>query len=62
MFTNTLSFLFCRKVSDQISRPHKTTGKIILLHSFTFKFLDSNLEDKRSVLNDSKRFLTSISS
>ena len=45
MFSYTLSFLSSRDVSDQASHPYKTTGKIIVL--YIFKFLDSNLEDKR---------------
>ena len=31
MFSNTLSFLSSRNVSDQVSHPHKTTGKIIVV-------------------------------
>ena len=45
MFSNTLSILSSRTVSDQVSHPHKTTGKIIVLYNLIFKFLDSNLED-----------------
>ena len=32
MFSNTLSFLSSRKVSDQVSHPYKTTGKAKDLH------------------------------
>ena len=47
LFSNTLSLRSCLNVSDQVSHPYKTTGKIIVLYTLTFKFLYSKLEDKR---------------
>jgi len=47
MFSNTLNFLSSRNVSDQVSNPYQTTGKIEVLYMLIFKFLDSNLGDKR---------------
>jgi hypothetical protein len=34
-------------VRDQVPYPYKTTGKITVLYTPIFVFLDSNLEDKR---------------
>jgi hypothetical protein len=34
-------------MSNQVSQPCKTTGKIIVLYIFIFIFLDSKLEERR---------------
>src|SRR5215468_10260625 len=47
LFSNTLSLCPSLSMRDQISHPYKTTGKITVLYTLIFVFLDSNLEDKR---------------
>jgi hypothetical protein len=47
LFSNTLSLRYSLNVSEQVSYPYKTTSKIIIPYILIFKFLDSNLEDKR---------------
>jgi hypothetical protein len=49
-------------VTDQISHQYKTTGKITVLYTPIFIFLDNNLEDRRFCTNDSKRSPTSLCS
>src|SRR5215468_4846925 len=47
LFSNTISLCFSLNVSDQVSHPYKTRGRIMVLYILIFKILDSNLEDKR---------------
>jgi len=46
LFSKTLSVRSALNLSDHISHPHKTTGKIIVLYNLISTFSDSKLEDK----------------
>ena len=56
LFSNTLSFLSSRNVSDQASHPYETTGKIIVLYILIFKFSIATWKSKGSAPNYSKAF------
>jgi hypothetical protein len=46
LFPNTLSLCSSINVGDHVSRPYRTTGKIIVLCILIFTFLDSGRKDK----------------
>ena len=45
-FPNNFNRRYSLSVFDLVSHPYKTTGKIIIVYTLTFLFLDSTLEDK----------------
>jgi len=47
LFSNTLSLRSSLNVSDQVSHPYKTTGKIIVLYILIFKFWTYTLSKVR---------------
>jgi hypothetical protein len=47
LYSNTLSLCSSLNITDQVSWPYKTSGRIMVLYILTFKFLDSRREDKR---------------
>jgi len=46
LYSDTLSLRSSFNVSNQVSDPYKTTGKIIILYILIRIFLDIKLEDK----------------
>jgi len=52
MFSITLSFLSSHNVSDQVSHPYKTIGKIIVYISWSLSFWIAAWKTKGSVPND----------
>jgi hypothetical protein len=45
LFSSTLSLRSSLNVRDKVSHPYKTTGRIMVLYTLTFTFLDSRRED-----------------
>jgi hypothetical protein len=62
LFSNTLRLCSSLSVTDQVSHPHKTTGRIKFFCSLTVIFLDSRWEDKRIWQNGSKHSLNLVCS
>jgi hypothetical protein len=52
LFSNTLILPSSLNVSDQVSQPYRTTGKIIFLYILIFKYFYSRQEDKRFCYRD----------
>jgi hypothetical protein len=59
-FSNSLSLCFSLLVREQVSRPYKTTDKIIVLHIIIFMFQTADEKKKGSGLTGSKHYLNSI--
>ena len=62
LFLDTVSLWSFLNVSDQVSQPYKTTGKIIVLYILTFILWIANRKTKDSAPNDSSHSLPSICS
>jgi len=60
--SNTLRLRSSVNMSDQVSHPYRTAGKIIVLCILICTCVDSKLKTKDSAPNDSKHSLTSICS
>jgi hypothetical protein len=58
LFSNTLSLHSSLNVSDQVSHPYITTGRIIVLYIWSLSFWIANWKTKDSVPNNIKHSLT----
>jgi hypothetical protein len=47
LISNTVSLCSSLNVRGEVSHPYRTTGKIIVLYTLIFMFLDSRRDDKR---------------
>jgi hypothetical protein len=62
LFSNAISLRSPLNVSDQVSHPYKTKGKILVLNISIFQYWLANCKTTDSAPNDSKHYLTSICS
>jgi hypothetical protein len=62
LFPNTRSLRSSLNVSDQVSHPYKTTGKITVLYILNLILLDSKWKIENSVPNDMNDFDISVCS
>jgi hypothetical protein len=56
LLSNTLSLCSSLNVSNQVSHPYRTMGKIIVLYILIFKPLGSKLEDRKFCTDQQQAF------